>query len=303
MKKIISSLNKYKEVIMTSEEKKKVWNAIAIDTFLYAPNKDTTLLPSYRQLVPLLHIRQLPFIQKKYALGMLAGTLIISGSLSVFAQGSLPGDLLYPVKTKVNEKIQVVIALTPEEKARTEALLATKRLEEAEALALQGKLNPTLAEQTIKAFNNHVSGLETQLKVLEQKSELTTIAKIGILFQTRIAVHVAVLKDIEVNNAIISSSQKDILMKSTVDSVSVIHLENKILPSVIPTVTVTKKALLILEPSTVISNDKHTILLHVDLGEAKEYLKELHEEVGIPESIMETKMNPIIPIFIPHTTQ
>src|SRR6185436_14919248 len=51
------------------------------------------------------------------ALGM-AGLLIVAGAGTSFgAEGALPGDLLYPVKVKVNEEVRGALTLSSESKA------------------------------------------------------------------------------------------------------------------------------------------------------------------------------------------
>ena len=73
---------------------------------------------------------------------LVAGTGVASA-----AQSSLPGDALYPIKTDVTEPLRVALAPTPEAKAQVEASIATTRLEEAETLAAQGKLDASKQAQ------------------------------------------------------------------------------------------------------------------------------------------------------------
>ena len=298
-----------KENSMTAEEKKTIWMAISARTFEIEKNKQITPVrkgvPSrlyYRGLLPTIGLRGLCSLTRGYMLGIIAGTLIVSGSVSAFAQGALPGDLLYGVKTNVNEKLQVTLAFTPQAKASIEATLASKRLEEAEKLALEGKLNPTLEQSTNKAFNTHVRKFETQLSLLERRAEYKAIAKVGIFFQTRIAVHVAVLKDIEVNNKILSSGTVIRTPNSNVDSNVATLLEKKVLSAIIPTVLATNKALVIISTTTqedTAGYKKNNILLNIDTNEAKEYLTKLHEDIGVPAPLLENTPAPIVPVFIP----
>jgi hypothetical protein len=290
---------------MTSSEREKVWEAVS-SRFLKNQENVPVRKPIlsrlyYRGLLPLAHEQIISFRKKTYALNALVGLLIVSGSMSVFAEGALPGDVLYPVKTHLTEKIQFAFAFTPQEKATAEAILATRRLEEAERLALAGKLSPTLAEKTAGLFTSHVKTLEGHLVELETRSQFADVAKIGVLFQTRVAVHAAVLKDIEINTSILSSTTTAHDNGEKVDPHVVALIEKEVLTTVLPTVAVTKAALAKLSASSS-SNMPRTIEvtpLYIDPALAKSYLTELHEEVGIPESILGAPISPVVPVFVP----
>lgn len=290
MKNIISLFTLYKDIQMTPKEKKAVWDKISASTFILINEPVRKPILSrlyYGGLLPAIRIQNINFQRRKYAFSVFASTIIVSGSISAFAQGALPGDLLYPVKTNVNEKLIIVLAITPEDKAKTEAILATKRLEETEKLALEGKLNPTLLKQTNDAFANHVHNFEKYLTKLESKSKFVAIEKVGIFFQTRIAVHATVLKEIERNNKIDLPSNKEVLSVIT------------------PTVIITKKASVKITPTLkekIIDfkniNNQHFVPLDVDTKEAEVYLKELKANTGIDTSNIETIPTPLVPTAV-----
>lgn len=97
-------------------------------------------------------------------------------SATLAAEGSLPGDVLYPVKTRVVEPLtRLVAARTPAAKAKFETRLLEKRLEEAETLETGKKLDPELEKSVrrviheqstkAKAVARHADG-ELPLSVL-----------------------------------------------------------------------------------------------------------------------------------------
>lgn len=90
--------------------------------------------------------------------------LVIFGSygstLSLAAEGALPGEVLYPIKTAVTEPImRLVVAQTPLDEAAFETKLLEKRLAEAEDLdgkidtdpALKKEVQDTVRAQSVKA--------------------------------------------------------------------------------------------------------------------------------------------------------
>ncbi len=312
-KNIISLFTQYKEISMTPEEKEIAWGGVLTRTFessqpiIEAPVRK--LIPSRlysRVLQPIVSYQNVFFKKKKYAFAVVSSLLIVSGGISAFAQGALPGDFFYAVKTDVNEKIQVAMALTPQKKALLEATLATKRIEEAEKLALNGKLNPVIANQTGEAFDTHVRKLETYIAELGDKADYSAVEKVGVFFQTRIAVHVAVLKDMSVDSKILSSSLvTDKLPDNTSDPRTINYLEYKVLTDVIPTIIATKKAVANISSSQEDNtnsnkdNNQHAVSLNIDSEQAKDYLIELHENVGTPASIMKVPTSSVVPVFVP----
>ena len=106
MNNLSSVFKTHKKMGMTEEEKKKVWDAISTHTFdvpssssLHVRNASSSRL-YYRGLLPNLSLGATLSTTRGYALGLLVGSLVLSGGLSAFAQDSLPGDLLYFGKGK-----------------------------------------------------------------------------------------------------------------------------------------------------------------------------------------------------------
>src|SRR3989344_7018632 len=67
--------------------------------------------------------------------------LFLGGGASLAANSALPGDVLYPIKLNVNEKIEAALAFGAEADAKVEAKHAERRLEEAEELAVSGQID------------------------------------------------------------------------------------------------------------------------------------------------------------------
>jgi len=72
------------------------------------------------------------------ALGVFA---VLGFGTSYAAEGALPKDLLYPVKVSINEKVRGFVAVSPRAQAAWASRKVERRLEEAEELASQGKLD------------------------------------------------------------------------------------------------------------------------------------------------------------------
>ena len=82
--------------------------------------------------------------------------LFVTVGTSFAAQGALPGDFLYPVKTDVNENVRGAFALSADAEANLQADLLEERLEEAQALHASGKLRGDTAVDVSKRLNSQV---------------------------------------------------------------------------------------------------------------------------------------------------
>src|SRR3989344_949142 len=89
------------------------------------------------------------------AMVSLVAVFIAGGGVSLASENSLPGDLLYPVKVYVNEEVRAAFSASAESKAGWEARRAERRLEEAERLAVQGKLDEPTEASVEAAFQKH----------------------------------------------------------------------------------------------------------------------------------------------------
>lgn len=292
---------------MSKEEEKTLWERISVRTFDAPVRKPILSRLYYGGLLPAIKIQNIHFQKKKYAFGAFASTIIISGSISAFAQAALPGDLLYLIKTNINEKLKVTLALTVEEKAEAEAILATKRLEETEALAIKGRLNPVIIKETSTAFKTHVDNFEKHLIELDKKAKFDSIKKIGVLFQTRIAVHTTILDEIEstIGNSTSSNIKNLNSLGTTTNSFVVTDIKKEVLQSVIPTVLITKKAFVATVPVPNEEkkdykkiNNQHFVPLEIDSEEARNYLKKIQEEVGIDTTKIISIPTPLVPTVV-----
>ncbi len=120
-----------------------------------------------------------PYVFMSYHLRMtMAGLLLFilagTGTVSAAAARALPGDLLYPIKVSVNEKVEVALAPTPAAKAQVQAQLAERRVDEAQTLASQGRLDKKTAETLTVAFDEHAAQAVALAEPDEQMSEVSS---------------------------------------------------------------------------------------------------------------------------------
>lgn len=124
--------------------------------------------------VPSYTISRFHFFSIRFVPVMAAVLIVVLGGGTAYAaQGALPGDLLYPVKISVNERVELALATTPEAKAQAEAKLAERRVAEAEELDATGRLDADITTQLEQAFSEHA---ERAIALAEASSSTTTEA-------------------------------------------------------------------------------------------------------------------------------
>ena len=96
------------------------------------------------------------------------------GGLSYAAENSLPGDLLYPVKTNINEEIVSAIQFKQEAKIAWQEKMVERRLKELEDLKQKGKLNDKTKIQFEKHLERNLSNV-SELKNKYNKIENSEI--------------------------------------------------------------------------------------------------------------------------------
>lgn len=108
--------------------------------------------------------------------GALAFVLVVAGGTqaSLASVGSVPGDILYPIKVAVSEPIAFVLTPSTKGKATLAAEFASRRVDEAAALSSVGKLDDQTAEDLATRFDAHVDVLAKETDTLEANGEIAT---------------------------------------------------------------------------------------------------------------------------------
>lgn len=134
----------------------------------------------------------------------LAGVLIvflIGTGASYASERALPGDILYPVKTSVNENIRAALAVSEEAKTRWSATLAARRLEEAGVLAAEGRLTDSTRADIESRLEKHVENFEIRTNSLAQtEGSAEVVADAQSFFEVNLKAHASVLAELSAVN-------------------------------------------------------------------------------------------------------
>jgi hypothetical protein len=134
-------------------------------------------------------------LKLKYSMPILLilALLASGGGVSYAAQGSLPGDTLYPVKISINEPVVGALRIGAQAQAQWNLTLAQTRLQEAERLAAQNKLTPQLQAQIATRLEKAVAAAQKNVAQLQKKNNEATAAQIDNDLETALQVHAAIL--------------------------------------------------------------------------------------------------------------
>ena len=117
--------------------------------------------------------------------------LLFGGGTSYVAEGAVPGDALYSVKTGINESIKSAFVVGAEANAHWEARLVERRLAEGARLEAEGELSVEVEEELAVEVEKHADKSQEYIARLEAdgKSEQADVAKVRLA--QALAVHTA----------------------------------------------------------------------------------------------------------------
>ncbi len=124
--------------------------------------------------------------------------VLIGGSTSFAAEGALPGDILYPVKVGLNEKVRAIVAFTPEAKADWNTSRVERRLEEAEKLTARGAVSEDTNAKIAAQFDESAERVEAGIAEIEASGNVRKAADIASRLETSIRTHKKILARLSV---------------------------------------------------------------------------------------------------------
>jgi len=186
---IQKGIREIKKIEMTSEEKEKILHNLTLHVNYNKPVKT----PYFKKISS-----YICFFNKKicYSIALILIIILGSGGISYASETSLPGDLFYPIKTKVIEPVKIAFAKNPEKKADIQTKLAEKRLREAESLSKQGRLSTTTASELNKKYKEHKEKVGKIKDQMERNADKKSAEAIEKKFEDRMKPHEEMIKRI-----------------------------------------------------------------------------------------------------------
>lgn len=180
------------KVILSESEQKKVRESLASYMEMHPVRKNDAVRQRGQN-----HGSWFLFLTRHPMMAAIALILtLVCGGTAYAAEGSLPGDTLYPVKVSVNENVRTALALSTEDKADWEARLTERRLEEAAKLAARGELKGDIEARLAQSFEDQAEKVKTRIARLEAEGETDAAATLSSRLETNLQVHEQILANL-----------------------------------------------------------------------------------------------------------
>ncbi|OGF82091.1 hypothetical protein A2924_03090 [Candidatus Giovannonibacteria bacterium RIFCSPLOWO2_01_FULL_44_16] len=131
---------------------------------------------------------------------MMAGLLLflaISFGTGAAAEYSLPGDMLYPVKIRINEEARAVLSFSDESKADWELERSDRRLTEAEKLASSGGFNDEIRLKIEANFEAQADKVNKRISKFESEGKTEAAADLSSNFEVSLKAHEQILSKLD----------------------------------------------------------------------------------------------------------
>lgn len=182
LNEFLKKLNNSKESAHLSAERKKAIRG----RILYLINlSEKPKVKTASFFFPIL--RPMPIMAGVLAL-VLAG-----GTISFAAEGSLPGEILYPVKININENLIAAVKFTPVDRASWEVDKTERRLSEASALIAKGEIDLEAQTQIEDSFEKTAGIAQDGIQDLEKQGNATTAADVAARLEAVLKAHKQIL--------------------------------------------------------------------------------------------------------------
>lgn len=123
-----------------------------------------------------------------------AAMVLFGGGTSFAAEGSLPGDTLYPVKTNVNEEVVSMVKVSNKSQAKWDIRRSERRLEEIEDLAADGEIGEEAKEEVQTRLKSHIKEVKDRVKKMEEGGDTESSYEVASGLETSLKAHQNILE-------------------------------------------------------------------------------------------------------------
>ncbi len=138
------------------------------------------------------------FFKHSIAYASMFALIIGTSATSFAAEDSLPGDILYPIKTNINEKIVKSLAFSNAQKAKVSVSLVDKRLGELEQMIIENKDTPENIDIIIDKLEEHKEDLK-EIQKDENFANSQDSVETYVTLESIVDTHIDILENITDN--------------------------------------------------------------------------------------------------------
>lgn len=153
-----------------------------------------------------------PLRPRLMTLALLTAGVVFTGStVSQASEQATPGDLLYPIKKSVNERVKALLARTVEARGALHVELAHRRLTEAENLARRGRLSIKDRDDLESQFKRESDRAYTLIDQLEKEGKKQEAFELNNRLTAPLNVHTRIL------DVLLSREKKQVAGKKEIE--------------------------------------------------------------------------------------
>ena len=136
--------------------------------------------------------------------------VLIGGGIAAAAENTLPGDVLYAIKTQINEKVISAFQVSTVAETHWEIKLSERRLQEAEAIAADPKVSTEAKAQVQQDFQKHAERVRETVANLQAEGNTEAVVDLSTRFEASLETHTQVLENLSASPAIQEASKTEI---------------------------------------------------------------------------------------------
>lgn len=120
----------------------------------------------------------------------------LGGGVSIAANSAMPGDVLYPFKININERVEARLVQDRDAAVALHMATMEERLKEATKLATRGRLDAQTAQELTENFNAHARAVTETITGLQAAGDTAGAAELATKFQATLTRQTATLVDV-----------------------------------------------------------------------------------------------------------
>jgi hypothetical protein len=137
----------------------------------------------------------------RYSMAFVLLLVIAGGGVSYAAEGSIPGNLLYSVKIKVNEPARVAFTRDPQARANLEVELVERRLTDFAKASVLNEVDQETTDLVVESLNDRLANAHEDILALQTSGEGETDAhEASVDLYVTLSAHTEVLERLAVAN-------------------------------------------------------------------------------------------------------
>ncbi len=124
----------------------------------------------------------------------------LGGGVAIAANKAMPGEMLYPFKISINERLESTFAKNSEARVRLHIKLMQARLDEATTLAAAGTLDTDIEAALTQNFTAHATAAAAEVANADAAGNQAQAAAMAATFHATLAQQAATLTDTSIKS-------------------------------------------------------------------------------------------------------